>query len=184
MRTKFREAGQWAEVSWLHVFQLLAFLSFGGWFNIPAGYYIFEGVNMLFCTSVLFPWVHTASVSEADAVDPDELEELKSLSLLQALTNQHHLEMTSVWPVRASWPVFHSRTGLFMVSIAVLPSYENKTNVSTVVSCTNKPVLTVLNQKIISGVGDQRFITHLLRWCLSFLPLSYVPSMLSFAERN
>lgn len=57
MRTKSQEAGQWAEGSLLHVFQLLAFLSFTSWFNIPARYWIFEGMNMLFCTSVLYPWV-------------------------------------------------------------------------------------------------------------------------------
>lgn len=38
MRTKSWEAGQWAEVSWLDVLRLLAFLSFGGWFNIPASW--------------------------------------------------------------------------------------------------------------------------------------------------
>lgn len=94
MRTKSREAGRWVEVSWLDVSQLLAFLSFGGWFNIPASYWKFESehVALYFCAvSLSSPYSFSGL-----ALNSDGLDQFKSLSPLQAYTDQHHLEMASV----------------------------------------------------------------------------------------
>lgn len=77
---------------------------------------------------------------------------LESSSLLHAYTDQHHLEMASTRPVRAPRPVFHGWTGLFLVSIAVVPSCELKEQCSQ-----KEQVLSVFDQKIISGHGDQPF---------------------------